>query len=265
MAGLIYENYLQGRKKSIWLSVSADLKLDAERDLKDIGASQIKVHALNKLKYAKISSTENGKIKKGVIFSTYSSLISESTSAKGACKSRIGQLVQWCGEDFDGVIIFDECHKAKNLIPEKVRFIVRLVLIGFLVLTNQFTFYHRAKAAPTNPPRPALESRNSRIACQRRASSTPVRPAPASRVTWPTWSDWVSSDLTVWRFATAVTNRPTLHAFRSLGRRYTVQRILRFQFDRRSAWRRRYGVGCDRHETERPIHRQATQLQGRRF
>ena len=121
VAGIIYENYLQGRKKAIWLSVSADLKLDAERDLNDIGASRIKVHALNKLKYTKISSSENGKIKKGVIFSTYSSLISESTTAKGSCKTRIGQLIQWFGEDYDGVIIFDECHKAKNLVPpEKV-------------------------------------------------------------------------------------------------------------------------------------------------
>lgn len=125
VAGIIYENYLQGRKKAIWLSISADLKLDAERDLKDIGASHIKVHALNKLKYSKISSSENGKIKKGVIFSTYSSLISESSSAKGSCKSRLNQLLQWCGEDFDGVIIFDECHKAKNLVPpEKVGILV---------------------------------------------------------------------------------------------------------------------------------------------
>lgn len=26
-------------------------------------------------------------------------------------------MLQWCGEDFDGLIIFDECHKAKNLCP----------------------------------------------------------------------------------------------------------------------------------------------------
>lgn len=25
--------------------------------------------------------------------------------------------MQWCGEDFDGCIVFDECHKAKNLCP----------------------------------------------------------------------------------------------------------------------------------------------------
>lgn len=27
------------------------------------------------------------------------------------------QLIDWCGENFDGVIVFDECHKAKNLCP----------------------------------------------------------------------------------------------------------------------------------------------------
>ena len=27
------------------------------------------------------------------------------------------QLLNWCGEDFDGPIIFDECHRAKNLCP----------------------------------------------------------------------------------------------------------------------------------------------------
>lgn len=30
--------------------------------------------------------------------------------------SRLKQLVEWCGQDFEGVIIFDECHKAKNLV-----------------------------------------------------------------------------------------------------------------------------------------------------
>ena len=121
VAGIIYENYLKDNKKAIWLSVSADLKFDAERDLKDIGApSRIKVHALNKMKYAKINSEENGNISKGIVFSTYSSLISESSTARGKCKTRIGQLVQWCGgENFEGVIIFDECHKAKNLVANE--------------------------------------------------------------------------------------------------------------------------------------------------
>uniref|UniRef100_A0A674A7G1 Protein strawberry notch homolog 1 n=1 Tax=Salmo trutta TaxID=8032 RepID=A0A674A7G1_SALTR len=116
IAGIIYENYLLGRKRSLWFSVSNDLKYDAERDLKDIGAKNIQVHSLNKFKYGKISSKHNGSVKKGVIFATYSSLIGESQSG-GKYKTRFKQLLHWCGEDFDGVIVYDECHKAKNVCP----------------------------------------------------------------------------------------------------------------------------------------------------
>uniref|UniRef100_A0AAR2IRZ5 Protein strawberry notch homolog 1 n=1 Tax=Pygocentrus nattereri TaxID=42514 RepID=A0AAR2IRZ5_PYGNA len=111
IAGIIYENYLLGRKRSLWFSVSNDLKYDAERDLRDIGAKNIQVHSLNK-----ISSKHNGSVKKGVIFATYSSLIGESQSG-GKYKTRFKQLLHWCGDDFDGVIVFDECHKAKNVCP----------------------------------------------------------------------------------------------------------------------------------------------------
>uniref|UniRef100_A0A3B4AVS5 Protein strawberry notch homolog 1 n=1 Tax=Periophthalmus magnuspinnatus TaxID=409849 RepID=A0A3B4AVS5_9GOBI len=107
IAGIIYENYLLGRKRSLWFSVSNDLKYDAERDLRDIGAKNIQVHSLNKV-------TNN--VKKGVIFATYSSLIGESQSG-GKYKTRFDQLLHWCGEDFDGVIVYDECHKAKNVCP----------------------------------------------------------------------------------------------------------------------------------------------------
>ena len=38
-------------------------------------------------------------------------------SSKG--KTRLGQIVRWLGEDFDGLIVFDEGHKAKNLSAKK--------------------------------------------------------------------------------------------------------------------------------------------------
>ena len=38
----------------------------------------------------------------------------------GQSHSRLQQLVSWCGgEAFDGCLVFDECHKAKNFIPGK--------------------------------------------------------------------------------------------------------------------------------------------------
>ncbi|PNY01253.1 protein strawberry notch-like, partial [Trifolium pratense] len=114
VAGLIWENWHHGRKKALWISVGSDLKFDARRDLDDMGASCIEVHALNKLPYTKLDTKTVG-VREGVIFLTYSSLIA--SSDKG--RTRMQQLVQWCGSKFDGLIIFDECHKAKNLVPEK--------------------------------------------------------------------------------------------------------------------------------------------------
>ncbi|KAJ8270089.1 hypothetical protein GJAV_G00110210 [Gymnothorax javanicus] len=72
VAGVILENYLKGRRKALWFSVSNDLKYDAERDLRDIDASNIPVHALNKIKYGDTTTSE------GVLFATYSALIGES-------------------------------------------------------------------------------------------------------------------------------------------------------------------------------------------
>ncbi|PKA64092.1 hypothetical protein AXF42_Ash005104 [Apostasia shenzhenica] len=113
IAGLIWENWQHKRQKALWISVGSDLKYDARRDLDDVGAILIEVHALNKLPYSKLDSKAVG-IKDGVIFLTYNSLIASSERGR----SRLQQLLQWCGSDFDGLIVFDECHKAKNLIPE---------------------------------------------------------------------------------------------------------------------------------------------------
>ncbi|XP_044527645.1 protein strawberry notch homolog 2 [Gracilinanus agilis] len=113
VAGIIFENFLKGRKKSLWFSVSNDLRYDAERDLKDINAPHIPVHALNKIKYGDTTTSE------GVLFATYSALIGES-QAGGQHRTRIRQILDWCGENFDGVIIFDECHKAKNASSTKM-------------------------------------------------------------------------------------------------------------------------------------------------
>ncbi|KAI3368917.1 hypothetical protein L3Q82_025888 [Scortum barcoo] len=59
VAGIILENYLKGRKKALWFSISNDLKFDAERDLKDIDAPNIPVHALNKIIFDECHKAKN--------------------------------------------------------------------------------------------------------------------------------------------------------------------------------------------------------------
>ncbi|EDV57981.1 protein strawberry notch homolog 1 [Drosophila erecta] len=116
IAGIIFDNYVKGRKRALWISVSNDLKFDAERDLADIGAHEkIRVAAISKFKYSRIDSEENENFRRGVIFCTYTALIGESLTANSKYKTRLRQLVHWLGKKFEGVIVFDECHKAKNL------------------------------------------------------------------------------------------------------------------------------------------------------
>ena len=127
IAGIILDNWNQGRTKAIWLSVSNDLRQDAERDLADVGAGHITVHPFHKFKYgARLADKENGSIKDGVIFGTYASLIGErhhdklkttrlGKTLKSNQATRLHQLLTWCGSKFDGLVVFDECHKAKNL------------------------------------------------------------------------------------------------------------------------------------------------------
>jgi len=123
IAGIVMENYLRGRKKAVWISVGADLLEDARRDLRDIGAGAITVHDLRhwsaSKKLASVSACDTG-----VVFSTYA-LLARSAKQKATGenmdgiemdeKSRVRQIVEWCGPEFDGVIALDEAHKAKNM------------------------------------------------------------------------------------------------------------------------------------------------------
>ena len=133
LAGLILENVLAGRRKHIWCTTNIDLKEDATRDLRDVGctiakdleaaaesgskrrraaadddAAVIDVFALPTSSTAKIDPE-----REGVLVLTYSGL-----SASGGAGSRLQQVVDWCGEDYDGCLLFDESHCAKNLIAD---------------------------------------------------------------------------------------------------------------------------------------------------
>ncbi|KAF0287778.1 Protein strawberry notch 1 [Amphibalanus amphitrite] len=67
------------------------------------------------MKYAKINSVVNGDVKKGVVYSTYSSLIGESSTVGGKYKTRLKQLVHWCGDDFDG-LRKDGCDRLGSIV-----------------------------------------------------------------------------------------------------------------------------------------------------
>lgn len=103
LAGIIADNWNQNRQRAIWLSVNNDLLESARRDLTDLGLASIPLSRINDYPPA-------GEITlpRGVIFSSYSSLIAAARTGE----KRIDQIQRWLGSD--GVVIFDEAHKAKN-------------------------------------------------------------------------------------------------------------------------------------------------------
>lgn len=107
IAGVILDNWNNGRRRSLWLSHSTELKDDAMRDFDGIFGGKnttIPIHFLNDKSVAE--SKGDVKIGDGCMFCTYSTFINQ---------DRYNQLVKWLGEE--GVVVFDESHKGKNAVP----------------------------------------------------------------------------------------------------------------------------------------------------
>lgn len=112
IAGCIMDSYSRDRRKHVWFSVSSDLSKDAERDLHDLGCHINVIDGCQAIDKHTLALGLTKEYETGVLFSTYTSLVSEGRRGKA---SRKEQIIKWCGgEEFDGLIIFDECHKAKN-------------------------------------------------------------------------------------------------------------------------------------------------------
>jgi hypothetical protein len=120
-ASIIFENFLRSRKNSIWLSVSNKHKYDAKWDLRDIGADKIAVHHLYTSKRYLVSAGDVfGSVKEGVVFSTFSNL-TEFSYFRKKYQSSLDERLDSCRQDFDGVIIVDECHQTKKQFYNSVR------------------------------------------------------------------------------------------------------------------------------------------------
>jgi predicted RNA methylase len=109
ISGIFQDNWNQGRKKGVWISQNPSLLKDAKRDMKGIDWNPELVKNLPK-------ASEQIKDKEGIMFLGYDTLRSGQSirAREGGRQSRIDQLVKWLGEDFDGVIAFDEAHNMNN-------------------------------------------------------------------------------------------------------------------------------------------------------
>jgi len=126
-AGILWDNYRQGRRRVIWVSEKWDLMDAAINDFRNIGATELTrgisqlngknvrtpdaaVKPLDSFKYGKKIEHD------GVIFTTYSSIIGESAKTG---EQRVQQIEDWLRGNDDGeggYILFDEAHKLKNAV-----------------------------------------------------------------------------------------------------------------------------------------------------
>ncbi len=105
-AGIILDNWLRGRRKALWISKSDKLLEDAQRDWSALGMERLLVTPLSRFAQGRPVA-----LAEGVLFTTYATLRSEDRGEKA---SRLRQILDWLGKDFDGVIVFDESHAMQN-------------------------------------------------------------------------------------------------------------------------------------------------------
>jgi predicted RNA methylase len=105
-AAIILDNWMQGRRKAVWISKSDKLLEDAQRDWSALGMERLLVTPLSRFPQGKPIT-----LNEGILFLTYATLRSDD---RGERVSRVKQIVEWLGTDFDGVVIFDEAHSMQN-------------------------------------------------------------------------------------------------------------------------------------------------------
>ncbi len=106
IAGILLDNWLKGRRRALWVSKSDKLIEDAQRDWSALGQERLLITPL-----ARFRQGTPIRLDEGVLFTTYATLRSDAREEK---VSRVRQIVDWLGSDFDGVIVFDESHAMQN-------------------------------------------------------------------------------------------------------------------------------------------------------
>lgn len=117
-AGIILDNFGHGRRKAIWISTGDNLLSAARAEWQKIGQDPDQIFPLSETKSGRSIAGR----KEGILFAGYDTLpgvASGAAKSAGFEKSRIDQIVDWVGKDFDGVLIFDESHKMANAIDQK--------------------------------------------------------------------------------------------------------------------------------------------------
>ena len=113
VAAIILDQWLRGRRKHIWISKTETLLEDARRDWTAVGGLALDIQHLNQWKLGTpIGAGE------GILFLTYATL----RSNRGDKGTRLQQILEWVGDDYDGMVVFDEAHEMAGVAGGEGRF-----------------------------------------------------------------------------------------------------------------------------------------------
>ena len=104
IAAVIMDRWLAGERRHIWITKNEALLEDARRDWEALGGLPLDLQPLSRWKLGHpVTMSE------GILFVTYPTLRSGRAE-----DTRLDQILAWAGEEFDGVIAFDEAHAMAN-------------------------------------------------------------------------------------------------------------------------------------------------------
>jgi hypothetical protein len=104
IAAVIMDRWLAGERRHVWITKNEALLEDARRDWEALGGLPLDIQPLSRWKLGHpVTMSE------GILFVTYPTLRSGRAE-----DTRLDQILAWAGEDFDGVIAFDEAHALAN-------------------------------------------------------------------------------------------------------------------------------------------------------
>ncbi|EHJ60569.1 hypothetical protein NSU_2502 [Novosphingobium pentaromativorans US6-1] len=104
IAAVIMDRWLAGERRHVWITKNEALLEDARRDWEALGGLPLDLQPLSRWKLGHPVT-----MPEGILFVTYPTLRSGRAE-----DTRLDQILAWAGEDYDGVIAFDEAHAMAN-------------------------------------------------------------------------------------------------------------------------------------------------------
>ena len=126
IAGIILDNFRQGRKKAVWISKNENAHFNSREYWEAVGGRSRHIIDHRGLKPDHIIRANEGVLVTtyGVLRSKFEVLQPDEADAAGnkstkILKGRVRQIIDWLGNDFEGIIAFDESHVMANAMDQK--------------------------------------------------------------------------------------------------------------------------------------------------